>query len=40
MIVAGLALLIALSGTGIAAVTAVLPRNSVGNAQLINNAVT
>src|SRR5689334_11335703 len=40
MIVACLALLIALSGTGIAAVTAALPRNSVGPLQLRNNAVT
>jgi hypothetical protein len=40
MIVASLALLIALSGTGIAAVTAALPRNSVGTVQLKNNAVT
>jgi hypothetical protein len=40
MIVACLALLIALSGTGIAAVTAALPRNSVGPAQLQNNAVS
>src|SRR5713226_5428226 len=40
MIVACLALAIALSGTGIAAVTAALPKNSVGTAQLKNNAVT
>ena len=40
MIVACLALGIALSGTGIAAVTAALPRNSVGTPQLKNNAVT
>jgi hypothetical protein len=40
MVVACLALLIALSGTGIAAVTAALPRNSVGSLQLRNNAVT
>jgi hypothetical protein len=39
MIVACIALLVALSGTGIAAVDA-LPRNSVGNAQLQNNSVT
>src|ERR671933_2158737 len=39
MVVASLALLFALTGTGIAAVTA-LPRNSVGTAQLRNNAVT
>jgi hypothetical protein len=37
-IVAYLALLVALSGTAVAAVT--LPRNSVGNAQLKNGAVT
>src|ERR671938_1826973 len=37
--VATLALLFALTGTGIAAVAA-LPRNSVGTAQLRNNAVT
>jgi hypothetical protein len=40
MIVACLALAVSLGGTGIAAVTTVLPRNSVGNAQLKNNAVT
>ncbi len=40
MIVACLALAVALGGTGIAAVTSVLPRNSVGNAQLKNNSVT
>jgi hypothetical protein len=40
MIVACLALTVALSGTGIAAVTAALPKNSVGTAQLKNNAVT
>ena len=39
MIVACIALLVALSGTGIAAVNA-LPRNSVGNAQLQSNSVT
>ena len=39
LIVACIALLVALSGTGIAAVNA-LPRNSVGNAQLRNNSVT
>ena len=39
MIIACLALLVALSGTGIAAVNA-LPRNSVGNAQLRNSSVT
>lgn len=40
MVVACVALAVALSGTGIAAVTAALPRNSVGTAQLKNNAVT
>ncbi len=40
MIVACIALGVALSGTGIAAVTAALPRNSVGTPQLKNNAVT
>jgi hypothetical protein len=40
MIIACLALAISLGGTGIAAVTAVLPKNSVGTAQLKNNAVT
>ena len=40
MVVACLALLVALSGTGIAAVSVVLPRNSVGNAQLRNDSVT
>jgi hypothetical protein len=40
MIVACLALAVALGGTGIAAVNAVLPRNSVGTIQLQNNAVT
>lgn len=39
MVVAGLALLVALGGTGIAAVTSV-PRSSVGTPQLKNNAVT
>src|ERR671932_2848278 len=39
MVIAALALLFALTGTGIAAVAA-LPRNSVGTAQLRNNAVT
>jgi hypothetical protein len=39
MVVACLALLIALTGTSIAAVQAV-PKNSVGSAQLKNNAVT
>jgi hypothetical protein len=36
---AGLALLVALSGTSVAAVSVVLPRNSVGTAQLKTNAV-
>lgn len=40
LIVACIALAIALGGTGIAAVTATLPRNSVGTAQLQNGAVT
>jgi hypothetical protein len=40
MIIACLALAISLGGTGVAAVTAVLPKNSVGTAQLKNNAVT
>ena len=40
MVVASLALLVALGGTGVAAVHAVLPGNSVGTAQLKNNAVT
>src|SRR5258708_6298308 len=40
MSVACIALGVALSGTGIAAVTAALPRNSVGTPQLKNNAVT
>jgi hypothetical protein len=40
MIVACLALAVSLGGTGIAAVTSVLPRNSVGTAQLKNSAVT
>jgi hypothetical protein len=39
LVIASLALLVALSGTGIAAVNA-LPRNSVGNAQLKNSSVT
>jgi hypothetical protein len=39
MVVAAIALLVALTGTSIAAVSQ-LPRNSVGNAQLRNNAVT
>jgi len=40
MVVACIALAVALGGTGIAAVTAALPRNSVGTAQLKNGAVT
>jgi hypothetical protein len=41
MVVAGIALLVALSGTGIAAVQATAPpSNSVGTSQLKNNAVT
>jgi hypothetical protein len=40
MIVACLALAISLGGTSFAAVTAALPRNSVGPVQLRNNAVT
>lgn len=40
MVVACIALAIALGGTGVAAVTATLPRNSVGTAQLQNNSVT
>ena len=40
MVVACVALLIALGGTGVAAVTAVLPHNSVGTVQLQSNAVT
>ena len=40
IVVASLALLVALGGTGVAAVNAVLPGNSVGTAQLKNNAVT
>jgi len=38
MAIAALALLVALAGTGVAAVSA-LPRSSVGTAQLKNNAV-
>jgi hypothetical protein len=38
-VLAGFALLVALSGTSIAAVSVVLPRNSVGTAQLRNNSV-
>jgi hypothetical protein len=40
MVVACIALGVALSGTGIAAVMAALPANSVGTTQLKNNAVT
>ena len=40
MVVALIALLVALGGTSIAAVTAALPKNSVGTAQLKGNAVT
>ena len=40
MVVACLALLVALAGTGVAAVSVALPRNSVGNTQIQNNAVT
>ena len=39
MVVAAIALLVALGGTSIAAVTVVLPRNSVGTLQLQDNAV-
>jgi hypothetical protein len=40
MVVACLALLVALSGTGVSAVSQLVPRNSVGTAQLKRNAVT
>ncbi len=40
LVVAGAALLIALSDTGWATVSQLVPRNSVGTAQLRNNAVT
>ncbi len=40
LVVACLALAVSLGGTSIAAVNAVLPRNSVGTAQLKNNSVT
>jgi hypothetical protein len=40
MVIACAALLIALTGTSIAAVEASVPKNSVGSAQLKNNAVT
>src|SRR2546427_2974305 len=39
-VIASIALLVALGGSSFAAVTAALPRNSVGTAQLKNNAVT
>jgi len=39
MVVACLALLVALGGTSVAAVSQLVPRNSVGTAQLRNNAV-
>jgi hypothetical protein len=38
--VASLALLVALTGTSVAAVSQLVPRNSVGTAQIRNNAVT
>jgi hypothetical protein len=40
LVVACIALLFALAGTSFAAYTQLVPRNSVGNAQLRNNAVT
>jgi hypothetical protein len=40
LVVAGVALLLSLTGTSIAAVEVTLPRNSVGTIQLKNNAVT
>jgi hypothetical protein len=40
MVVASFALLVALGGTSIAAVTAAVPNNSVGTSQLKSNAVT
>jgi hypothetical protein len=40
MVVACFALFVALAGTSVAAVSVVLPRNSVGNAQIKNNSVT
>ncbi len=40
MVVACLALLVALGGTGVAAVSIVIPKNSVGTPQLKKNAVT
>jgi len=39
-VIASLALLVALGGTGVAAVSVAFPRNSVGNAQLKKDAVT
>jgi len=38
-LVAYLALLVALSGTGYAATTTLLPKNSVGSAQVINGSL-
>ena len=40
MVVACLALLVALGGTSVAAVSQLVPRNSVGTAQLRDNAVS
>jgi len=40
LVIASLALLVALSGTGLAAVSVMIPTNSVGTAQLKNAAVT
>jgi hypothetical protein len=40
MVIACIALLVALAGTGVAAVSVALPRGSVGTPQLKNNAVT
>jgi len=40
LVVASIALLVALGGTGIAAVSATAPANSVNTAALQNNAVT
>jgi hypothetical protein len=40
VVIASIALLVALSGTSIAAVTAAVPNNSVGTSQLKNDAVT
>ena len=39
LVVACIALLVALTGTGVAAVSQVVPRNSVGTVQLKSNAV-